>query len=278
MADGSRSNLAFVISLVVPGAGHGFRGQPRRGAYWIAFYVGVSFALAVLSSVWLGSLVLMAVVSVLWYVACAADARRVAKGNHERNGWIALAVALVIGTVVAPVILPVVVRQVAVEAWKIPSGGMCPTLAQGDHVFGDKTAYRAGSPKRGDVVIYRTTRDGAEYDFVQRVVATGGDEIEIGADHRLTVNGESPKYTPTGASECGGAVFEENGYPIAIDGAAAGKPVKLTVPQGHLFMLGDNRANSADSRMFGTVSKSAVQARAWKIWLSGGSPTWRDVK
>ena len=278
MPSGSRSNLAFVISLVLPGAGHGFRGQPRRGAYWIAFYVGVSFALAVLSSVWLGALVLMAVVSVLWYFACAEDARRVAKGNHERNGWIALAVALVIGTVIAPIILPVIIRQVAMEAWKIPSGGMCPTLALGDHVFGDKTAYRGGGPKRGDVVIYRATRSGAEYDFVQRVVATGGDEVEIGADHRLTVNGESPKYTATGDSQCGGAVFEENERRIAIDASTPGKPVKLTVPQDHLFVVGDNRANSADSRAFGTVSTHAVQARAWKIWLTGGSPTWRDVK
>jgi signal peptidase I len=133
------------------------------------------------------------------------------------------------------------VRALAAEPFAIPSGSMAPTLRPGDHVLVDKIAYRLGPPARGDLVALASPVDDAP--LLKRVAAVGGDRVEL-RDGVLHVNGR-PRAEP----------YVDLG---AVDGVYFG-PVR--VPPGHVFVLGDNRGDSDDSRDFGAVAERALIGR-----------------
>ncbi|MFJ9447263.1 signal peptidase I [Kitasatospora sp. NPDC101235] len=130
--------------------------------------------------------------------------------------------------------------------YKIPTASMHPTLRAGDTVLARKVG--GGDIGRGDVVVFRDQAWGGEL-MVKRVVAVGGDTVATtGAEHRLTVNGQ-PVEEPYLATQ-----------------GRQGDSFSATVPQGRLFLLGDNRVGSLDSRTHlevdgGTVPADAVEAR-----------------
>lgn len=281
-AEQERSTLALVLSLLLPGLGHGVRGHGRRGALWLGGFVAVWLVASVVSAFWLGALLVAFVITLAWYAACAWDAMRRPRAPHALRGWGELALGLVVAFMIAPVLVSLLIRGLALEAFKVAGGSMCPTLVTGDHVFVDKTAYRGDGPARGDVVVYRSAAaGGAEVDFLHRVVAIGGDQVEVSKDHRVTINGEVAKLTKTSDLACGGDVFEEalgDPHRIAIDPIPDGQEARLRVPDGHVFVLGDNRANAADSRVSGTLAVDAVRGKVWKRWLHEGSVVWQSVK
>lgn len=146
-----------------------------------------------------------------------------------------------------------VVRATVVRAFRIPSESMTPTLWPGDRFFVDRT--RRGRTAVGDIVVYRYPPDPARA-FVHRCVATGGQVVEV-RDKRLFVDGR--------------AVDEP--YVDHVDSsvlpAAAGprdQMAPFTVPLGSVFVLGDNRDNSLDSRFWGPVELRALLGRAYKVY------------
>ena len=162
--------------------------------------------------------------------------------------------------VAAVAVFVLVLALLAVHAWvaepfRIPSQSMEPTLRPGDQVLVDKRAYRDGSPRRGDLVAFTDpkTRDV----LLKRVVALGGDTVGI-EDGALVVDGRH--------------VREPYAPPDKIDSVYFG-PVR--VPRGAVFVLGDNRANSVDSRQFGSVPAPRLIGRAVaRLWPPGrwGAP------
>jgi signal peptidase I len=137
-----------------------------------------------------------------------------------------------------------VVRPFILEAFYIPSVSMNPTLEIGDRVFVNKFVYRTSEPERGDIVVFRSTEGGNE-DLIKRVVGLPGDTVEV-RDGALFVNGE-PREEPYLNKR-----FPDSGF----YGPA-------TVPPNHLFMMGDNRANSRDSRFFGPVPFENIEGEAF---------------
>jgi signal peptidase I len=155
---------------------------------------------------------------------------------------------LVLGAIaLAVVALVVLLRAFVAEPFGIPSGSMAPTFRPGDSVLVDKLAYRRTTPARGQLIVFRAPRRGDIE--VKRVVAVGGDKVGI-EDGALVVNGRRP--------------VEPYTTPAAIDSVYFG-PVK--VPAGTVFVLGDNRRDSTDSRSFGAVATGdvigRVRARLW---------------
>jgi signal peptidase I len=155
---------------------------------------------------------------------------------------------LVLGLLLLVVLVPG--RLFVAEPFEIPSGSMVPTLEPGQHVLADKLAYRFGSPARGDLVVFHAPRTGEV--LLKRVVALPGDEVGI-ADSALVVNGRRPAEPYVKDARL-------------IDGEYFG-PVR--VPRGEVFVLGDRRSDSVDSRAFGPVPESAligrVDARVWPL-------------
>lgn len=173
---------------------------------------------------------------------------------------------------VVAVILAIIIRAFLVQAFKIPSSSMEPTLLVGDHILVNKFIYGVRvpftdmrwpefkTPQRGDVIVFVYPEDRAK-DFIKRVVAVGGDTIEI-RDKNVLVNGKlvrDPKVR-----HLDNAVIPGNMNPR--DNLA-----QVKVPDGALFVMGDNRDYSHDSRFWGFVSVEDVKGEAFMIYYSAGS-------
>jgi signal peptidase I len=135
----------------------------------------------------------------------------------------------------------VATKELVAEPMRIETMSMSPTLVAGEHVLADKVSRRDGRWQRGDVVAFRRTSHGEV--LVKRIVALAGDNVGL-RDGRLFVNGARVTEPYTDASR--------------IDSVYFG-PVH--VPAAHVFVLGDDRGNSRDSRVFGPVATSALMSR-----------------
>ena len=141
-----------------------------------------------------------------------------------------------------------VVRPFIVEAFWIPSESMVPTLEVGDRVLVNKFIYRFTEPKRGDVIVFKSV-DNPNEDLIKRVVGLPGDKIAV-RDGTLFVNGEAQK---------------EPYVNKAVPDSSFYAPTK--VPKDNLFMMGDNRTNSADSRYFGPLPEKNIEGEAFlRFW------------
>ncbi len=200
-----------------------------------------------------------------------------------------------------PVLLAVMVlRSFLFEPFRIPSGSMMPSLLVGDFILVNKYHYglrlpvthskvtEGDPPQRGDVAVFRFP-DNESLDFIKRVIGLPGDHISY-YDRRLIVNGEPLKveareiYAGQGSTSDnmkGGEVFveyvEDTQHLMMTDPrvkfSANGE---LVVPEGHFFVMGDNRDHSNDSRFWGFVPEKNLVGKAVMIWMhwdwrSGGS-------
>lgn len=198
-------------------------------------------------------------------------------------------------------LLALTLRLFIIEAFRIPSGSMIETLAIGDFIFVNKMAYRSeipwsiatvpmpyggttlkewSMPERGDIVVFRFPGD-PSVDYIKRVVGLPGDTIEVKKD-RLFVNGEAQPtkfvqsvtyndqrchehkaqlYTQTLYGKEHSILTQDGPQPLANFGP-------VTVKEGHLFMMGDNRDNSSDSRVWGQLPFGNVKGKALFVWLS----------
>jgi signal peptidase I len=176
-------------------------------------------------------------------------------------------------------VLTAVLRAFVIQAFRIPSESMRDTLLVGDFLFVNKFEYGPKipfthvrlpglhPPRRGDVIVFQFPQDPSK-DFIKRCVAVGGETVEI-REKQLYVNGEKldepyvrhtdPNIRPAGFD------FRDNFGPF-------------TVPKGEMFMMGDNRDNSNDSRYWGTLPMDLVKGRAMFLYWSWDSdrnwPRW----
>jgi signal peptidase I len=140
------------------------------------------------------------------------------------------------------------VRPFVVEAFWIPSASMVPTLKYGDRVLVNKFIYRFTEPQRGDIIVFKSV-EGDGQDLIKRVVGVPGDEIAVRGG-KLFVNGE-PQKEP----------YVNKKFPDRSFYAPT------TVPKDHVFAMGDNRANSQDSRVFGPVPEQNIEGEAFlRFW------------
>jgi signal peptidase I len=179
--------------------------------------------------------------------------------------------------IVMALLLALFIRTFIVQAFKIPSGSMIPTLLIGDHILVNKLAYGIRipfvedyavdfqTPKRGDVVVFIFPEDRSK-DFIKRVIALGGETVEIRAK-KVFVNGkpiEDPHAHYEGSEIPGiGALANQDDYG------------PKTVPENHVFVMGDNRDRSHDSRFWGFVNVDDIRGKAFLIyWSWDGSDRW----
>ena len=190
-----------------------------------------------------------------------------------------------------PVILIVLLlRSFLMEPFRIPSGSMIPTLLIGDFILVNKFSYGVrlpvinkkildtGEPKRGDVAVFRYPKD-PSVDYIKRIIGLPGDRIEY-RNKVLYINGtrmNQKEVAPYVSSDSGlpipgTTVFSEN-----LEGVEhsmlheSGKPIlngEMIVPEGHYFVMGDNRDNSNDSRFWGTVPEENLVGRAFMVWMN----------
>jgi signal peptidase I len=140
------------------------------------------------------------------------------------------------------------VRPFVMEAFWIPSGSMIPTLEIGDRVLVNKFIYRFTEPKRGDIIVFESV-DNPDEDLIKRVVGLPGDTIAVRRGH-LLLNGERQRESYVNKK-----LPDRSFY------------AKTRVPKGHVFVMGDNRGNSADSRVFGPLPEKNIEGEAFlRFW------------
>ena len=171
-----------------------------------------------------------------------------------------------IESIAIALIIAVFIQTFIIQAFKIPSGSMVPTFKIGDRIFVYKFLYSARipfinfrlpildirQPKRGDIIVFSSPED-PKKDFVKRLIALGGERVQI-KDGRIVING-SPMNGPAS-----GSVYYYNAGDYGADGET------ITVPEDCYFALGDNSANSRDSRYWGFVPKKNLVGKAVLIY------------
>ena len=200
------------------------------------------------------------------------------------------------------VVLFLFVRAFVVEAFKIPSGSMIPTLEVGDHIFVNKFIYGVRipwtnikfgmdyrKPRRGEVIVFIYPKE-PDKDFIKRIVAIEGDTVEV-KDDVVYINGK-PVERHHVEGDCSYWDFVEGEnlwrqvscerWLETLDGRTfttfhnrnemTHTFPPSTVPPGNVFVMGDNRDNSHDSRYWGTVPFDHIKGKAMIIWWSQGEP------
>jgi signal peptidase I len=175
------------------------------------------------------------------------------------------------------VVLALIIRTWGVQAFKIPSGSMKPTLLIGDHLlvskssygiklpFSDKVLIPIGDPERGDIIVFRFPED-RDKDFIKRILALPGETVEV-RNKEFFVNGKS-------LNDSWGHYADRIILPPGVQPRDNFGPV--TVPKDHYFVMGDNRDQSYDSRFWfngrgGFVPREDILGRAFIIYWS-----WED--
>lgn len=282
-----RPIVATIVTLFFPGLSHAALGAWHLAVVWVVMRFVAGFAL------FYGAAGLA--VAVALTVASCLDWFRVRR--HEKyqspsskNSWIAY-----LAVVVGPILLSqAVLKPFVFEAYKIPSGAMTPTLLVGDHIVVAKYAYMFSEPQRGDIIVfeYPVTPD---KDYVKRVIAVGGDAVAV-LDNVVYVNGKALKQQDQKgpcvyvdedtrhAIKCR-KLFETTDdarYQVLLDREKSIKDYgrgschvpsekfdgACKIAKGQLFVMGDNRNNSEDSRFWGTVPLKNVRGRVERIWLA----------
>jgi signal peptidase I len=272
--------VTALLTVLTPGLGHIYLGQARRG---IILFVLVMIAdtllmfamMGVLARFWMFAVSLGLLLGLWLYIMVDAIGRayRMRDYPHEGyNRWTTYAGAFVLACIIfaAPCVYAVHANasgQLLVLNAVTPS--MEPTLRVGEYFLADATYYRSRAPSRGDVAVYLHPKQAHLY-YIKRIVAVEGDRIAIKGG-RAVVNG----------------MMVEEPYLDAVvaDGRFANMP-EIRVPPGHIYMLGDNRSNSVDSRdsvahgavpvgnLIGRVTDIAISRHLPRIGRWVGTPSY----
>jgi len=195
--------------------------------------------------------------------------------------------------IIVAMLLAFAIRVFVVQAFKIPSGSMIPTLQIGDHILVSKLSYGLqwptdckvlwsfppvncytsetivtfGKPQRGDIIVFRFPED-EEKDFIKRIVGLPGDTVQL-KNKVVLVNGQP----------LDDKAFTQRIDPGVIDGTINPRDNfgPVTVPDGSYFVMGDNRDQSLDSRFWGYVREEKIRGRAFRIyWSWNGQGNWTE--
>ena len=191
-----------------------------------------------------------------------------ADGDDERGGSTSLAAlgrgakaffdwALV---VVIALVVALGVRTFLLAHFVVEGSSMYSTLETGDRVFVNKVSYRLHDPNRGDVVVLHEIRGTTERDLIKRVIAVGGEEIEM-RSCEVRIGGQlliEPYLDPT----------------VVTPGNCGGDFGPILVPEGAVFVMGDNRAGSQDSRTLGPVLLNDIVGRAFVVFWPRSNWQW----
>ena len=188
--------------------------------------------------------------------------------------------------IVVAVALTMVIRTFVIQAFRIPTGSMEDTLLVGDFLFVNKFLFGAPipftdlrtpairDPKAGDILVFKYPKDPSR-DFIKRVVGTPGDTVEI-RDKVVSVNGV-PRSQPFVKLSGGRLQPREYQNPVIFLPGAGNKDNygPYVLPEGHYFMMGDNRDNSDDSRFWGPLDRKLIKGKAIFIYWSWNKDTLR---
>lgn len=283
---------AVLLSFAATGLGHIYCGRLLKGL--ILFFASFAFApiivvtaqnaaSAFMLSLVIGSLLLLLAVFIYAFIDAGLLARKSGKDYQlkEYNHWY-IYMLFIIVALSYPTNLASSIRDHVLQAFRIPSQSMAPSILAGDSILLNKAIYKIKAPQRGDLVVFIYPDDRRKY-FMKRIVALPGESVEI-RDNIVYINDQPlsqtfMETTPAinfNLNEGVQIVQEDNGtkrYPIIINTARPQKMPKMVVPHGQCFVMSDNRQFTAqgshpfgDSRTFGPIPLADVKGRVDYIY------------
>jgi signal peptidase I len=273
--------LAFLLSLIIPGLGQLYAGEPWRAAvalFWTTVLLPPA-ALALVAHLSTSApMFLLAIgITLAVYVLIPIDAALMARWNRERpRRWcnrpvvyVAYVVLFLVASFSARASVP---RTMWYQMFRVPSASMAPLLLPGDHIVGDMRALTTERLRRGDVLLVLAPGSALR---AKRLIGIEGDSIEL-RDGALWVNGASrSRAAGSGVEGVEGARVEwlEAGeYVVSTAGDRLGSYGPVTVPPGHVFVMGDSRGGSDDCRSWGPLPMESVRGRMVRVHLSFEPP------
>lgn len=249
--------VAGLFTFFSIGLGHIYTGEAKRG---IMLFLGQGFLLLLVPLLLVTSpiiaLVCLLTCGFAYFIFCFLDSIKCARSNNMKyqlkkyNKWYVYFSYWVLMSLILQPIVEAGIKGNVVQAYKIPSGAMMPTLLIGDQILVNKYVYKKQTPQRGDIAVFEFPKDPTT-DYIKRVIGIGGDLVEI-KDKKLFVNGVLQNETfviHTGKHFISSNIPRDNFGPY-------------TVPLNTLFFMGDNRDNSYDSRFWGIVDNEKVKGKA----------------
>jgi len=275
---------AALLSLGLPGLGQLYAGDINKALWlFLAFVLadapGIALAaLYVPSALMLPLLVISVLLTLAVWIGAIIDAWRTAARRqiYTRRDWQVsglYALLLIAGNLFLFMLFGTM-RAHLVQTFVIPTAAMQPGILPGDYVFADKRYNCPGCKSQvaiGDIGIFVYPNDRSLY-YIKRVIGLPGDRVTV-TGHHVAVNGKDLTHTET-TSDNAVITTEESGtrsWRVRWNKTAASPDVDVTVPAGQIFLLGDNRDLSTDSRQFGTVPLSDLVGKARQIWFSRGA-------
>ncbi len=276
---------AVLLSVAATGLGHIYCGRLSKGL--ILFFVSFAFAPIIVAaansaaSTFMLALVITSIAAMFFvFVYAAVDAGLLARrinGRYELkeyNRWF-IYLLFVVVALGYPSNLSFSIRDHVLQAFKIPSTSMAPSILPGDRIFLNKAVYGLEPIRHGDAVVFVYPND-RRLDYIKRIVALPGDTIEI-RDNVVLMNGREWEYREPGMQPnlnfelepASRVLMEDNGeraYPVIVDEEHPVNMRRLVVPNGYCFVLGDHRNRSKDSRVFGPVPLADVKGRVDYIY------------
>jgi len=253
--------LSGLLTFITIGLGHVYAGYPKKGVILFVGHISLMFLYSLLIRVYPSFItIIFSIITVIIYVIfCIYDALKKAKIRKSDyvlkpyNKWFIYLFLIIFSTFMAQPAVSYIIKKTLIQAYKIPAGSLKPTLLIGDHILAKKTLLSNSDIKHGDIIIFDYPKDPTK-DFIKRVIACGGDTIEI-INKKVFING-NPIDEP---------------YAIHQDQKthSYGDTLKPTqIPDDSFFVMGDNRDNSHDSRLWGFVNRSAIHGKASIIYWS----------
>ena len=278
--------MAALMSFILPGFGQLYNGEVNRGLLLFIGFALCSIPLMVLialylpSSLMLPMLILANIVAIGLWVYGIGNAWKTARKlkDYTLKAWQTAGVYLAVFLCAMLFIFPSMIQYVRtnlVESFYLPSSSMEPSVLKGDIIFANKQYNKptmvTGAVKRGDIGIFVYPNDRTKY-FIKRIIALPGDNIEI-QNRQVFINGKALSRGEVEQNQEHLTVTEKvgaNEYQVQWLASDTDTMIQLTVPPGEVFVLGDNRSASNDSRKFGTVPMRDVVGKAGQIWFSKG--------
>lgn len=264
--------LAFLLGFV-PGLGQLYGGSAVRAVLALVLAALVLYPVLYFLPAWLcrsrATWILMLFLQLHVYMILPLDAlfyclkRRL----EPRTSWNRVHIQIVFALLSAAVLL-LDVRWIHRHAWlrysRVPAASMEPTLRIGDRFVWDARSSVLSSLRRGDIAVFEPPFERGTL-YVKRVVGIPGDVVEI-RHGELVVNHQTLSAAASSADETWTETFENRSWTVRNSSGLSSGPVR--VPEGQWFVLGDNRARSVDSRIWGTISTSLIRGRALRILYS----------
>ena len=286
--------LAVLLSLIMPGLGQVYCGRLKRGLVLnflnilpLPIIIGLfslsdypSLMQIVIALILAGGMVQLTAIIDSAFLAKRAGACYQLKDYNSPIVY-ALLILIVTGGSIGSALY---IRDQGLEAFRVPTASCYPTIVPNDRILANKNAYTRTDPKRGDLVVHICPFN-RQWNYIKRIVAVAGDTVEV-KDNQLYVNGREllrrklPESTldniriTVEEKPLAGEVFEETNGNVTYNIFLAESPhdkttgdfEKITVPEHHCFVLGDNRNLSRDSRDFGPVPLATIKGRADYIY------------